>query len=302
MIISGIMPLYPCYDCTDVWAHKERYLLNSDGTQIMDACVPPDLYEPEKGQLWGNPLWRFGIFARKDSKEDVYDSFVNTVGRLLRYFDRIIIDHFRGYTAFGGVRHGEPDARNGKWYKGPGNEIFHYIERKLGLERLPLDVEDLGLITDTVHRNRIEMGYPGMKVFQFAELNKEDNIHHPRHKDPNSIKFIGTHDSATIMEFFFEPSDIPNSPSTKSYLDYVRSNSNEEGDNWKAIDVGFSTESDCALATISDVRGYGRKKGRFNWPGRTRWWNVYLDEREMQKFRDNDVPRLRQINKRHNRD
>ena len=55
---------------------------------------------------------------------------------------------------------------NGEWRRGPRMELFHAFASEFG--ELPVIVEDLGVITSDVVALRRELGYPGMKVLQFA--------------------------------------------------------------------------------------------------------------------------------------
>ena len=299
LTLSGIMPLYPCFDCADVWANKDLFLLDASGFPVKVACVPPDFFEPVKGQLWGNPLWKYGKLS-SNNKEKVYEAFANRLERLLENLDIIEIDHYRGLTAFGAVDFGASDARDGKWIQGPGNELFHYLEERLGKSRLPFEAEDLGLITPKVHRDRIKMGYPGMKVFQIANINDKTDIHHPEHNEPNSVYYLGTHNNTTLKDFLFGKKDNLESGSQQDYINYLEANSSEEGYNWKAIDVALSTKSNTTLLTISDIRNYGNEK-RFNRPGSVGWWKVNLSENEMEKFKYEDAPILKELIEQHKR-
>ncbi len=56
--------------------------------------------------------------------------------------------------------------KKGEWRMGPGVELFKTVQEKLG--NLSIIAEDLGFITDDVRRMLNELGYPGMKVMQFA--------------------------------------------------------------------------------------------------------------------------------------
>ena len=80
--------------------------------------------------------------------------------------DVVRIDHFRGFAAYWEVPAEHETAERGRWAPGPGAELFRVVVEELG--RIPMILEDLGLITPDVEQLRDRLGYPGMKVLQFA--------------------------------------------------------------------------------------------------------------------------------------
>ena len=108
--------------------------------------------------------------------------------------------HFKGFDEYFSIPYGEPTARNGKWKKGPGLELFQAIERKLG--RLDIIAEDLGYITESVRELLKKTGFPGMKVLQFAFDSREESDYLPHNYDRNCVVYTGTHDNDTIKGWF----------------------------------------------------------------------------------------------------
>mgnify|MGYP000379293181 FL=1 len=81
--------------------------------------------------------------------------------------------------------------------QGPGVELFKTVQEKLG--NLSIIAEDLGFITDDVRRMLNELGYPGMKVMQFAFGEDSQNEHLPHNfETSNCIAYTGTHDNETL--------------------------------------------------------------------------------------------------------
>ena len=157
--IIGDIPIFPCWDSADVWANKTMFCLDSKGFPLEVAGVPPD-YFSATGQLWGNPLYDW-----KAHKEDHYRWWVERIRNQLDQVDYVRIDHFRGFEAYWAVPYGEETALNGKWKKGPGEDLFLVIQKALDGE-LPIFAEDLGIITPEVERLR-EMGcHRGMVSMQ----------------------------------------------------------------------------------------------------------------------------------------
>lgn len=63
--IIGDIPLYVALDSADVWAHREEFLLNKDGTPDVVAGCPPDAFS-EDGQKWGNPIYDWDRMEKED--------------------------------------------------------------------------------------------------------------------------------------------------------------------------------------------------------------------------------------------
>ena len=89
-------------------------------------------------------------------------------------------------------------AEKGEWKKGPGAELFKITEKNIG--KLNIIAEDLGFITPEVRNMLDEIGYPGMKVMQFAFDNGKNEFLPHNYKNTNCFVYTGTHDNATCNE------------------------------------------------------------------------------------------------------
>ncbi|TPX56281.1 4-alpha-glucanotransferase [Powellomyces hirtus] len=193
--LVGDIPIFVAYDSADVWAHRQMFKLDKDGKQLAQAGVPPD-YFSATGQLWGNPVYDWTAIAK-----DGYKWWTLRCQRMLALSDIIRIDHFRGFEAAWEVPADHTTAMNGKWVKGPGTAVFKAVDKALG-GRMPVIAEDLGVITAEVNAIRDEMGYPGMKVLQFAwggESKYDPRGDHLPHnlKSHHCVYYTGTHDNNT---------------------------------------------------------------------------------------------------------
>ena len=45
----------------------------------------------------------------------------------MKLYDKVRIDHFRGFDEYWSVPYGDETAENGKWEKGPGIELFKVL-------------------------------------------------------------------------------------------------------------------------------------------------------------------------------
>lgn len=189
--IIGDMPIYVSYDSVEAWANPELFCFDKDKKPIAVAGCPPDDFA-KTGQLWGNPLYDWEYHKKTN-----YKWWVQRLKFSSEIYDIVRIDHFRGFESYYTIPYGSKTAVKGKWKKGPGAALFKEAERKLG--KLNIIAEDLGFITDDVREMLAAVGYPGMKVTQFAFGNGGKSEHLPHNYDnSNCIAYTGTHDNETL--------------------------------------------------------------------------------------------------------
>lgn len=252
--IIGDIPIFVALDSADVWANKKLFQLDTKGYPTSVAGVPPD-YFSETGQLWGNPLYDWDYH-----KETSYQWWIKRVKRQLTLTDYLRIDHFRGFEAYWSVPAGEETAINGKWVKGPCEDLFNAIEKELG-EDLPIFAEDLGIITPEVEHLRDHFGFPGMKVLQFGFCDMNDHNYIPHfYTTTNCICYTGTHDNDTSMGWYQEQPEI--------VRDRIRRMGNTSGDYVSLDMIRFCMGSIAkyAIFPIQDLLVLG-SEARMNTPG-----------------------------------
>ena len=261
--IIGDIPIYVSADSADSWANRDILTINNEKLEPEHvAGVPPD-YFSETGQLWGNPLYRW-YDSSGTLREDTYSWWKKRVSHAISLCDIIRIDHFRGFDAYWSVEYGRETAVKGKWIKGPGMEFFTRLKDEMG--ELPLIAEDLGLITKRVKELRDAMGFPGMKILQFAFDGGPDNEYLPHNiKTENCILYTGTHDNDTTNGWFYDPEV------TEEKRDYIMEymGMKDWSDfHWRMIREAYASQADLAVIPAQDILGYGREF-RMNTPGTT---------------------------------
>lgn len=192
--IIGDLAIFVAHDSSDVWAHPELFALAPDGRPTVVAGVPPD-YFSRTGQRWGNPLYRWDVLASKG-----YAWWIERVRQTRMLVDIIRLDHFRGFEAYWEIPESEPTAERGRWVPGPGPALFRAIEAALG--EVPFIAEDLGLITPEVRSLQRELGFPGMRVLQFAFGSDAANEYLPHNFVRECLVYTGTHDNNTTRGWF----------------------------------------------------------------------------------------------------
>ncbi len=264
--IVGDVPIYVDRDSADVWANRSLFQLRPDGSPRVVAGVPPD-YFSETGQLWGNPLYDWEQLAATN-----YTWWVDRMERTLQLCDRVRIDHFRAFAAYWEVPAEAPDARTGRWVRGPGVAFFTALRAALG--ELPLLAEDLGDVDKAVHALRDEVGLPGMRVLQFGFDGDYANLHHPRNCPENSYCYTGTHDNDTILGWW---TSLDEATRHRVRVDL---SSNGEQIVFELIKACFATPSRVAIVPMQDLLGLG-SDARMNRPGvvEGNWrWKMHDDE------------------------
>ncbi len=263
--IVGDIPIFVAYDSADVWAHPELFYLDEKGHTTVVAGVPPD-YFSATGQYWGNPLYRWDVLASSG-----YVWWVERFRNVFRLYDLVRLDHFRGFAAYWEVPvNEEQTAANGRWVKGPGVQFFQAIKDALGDQ--PIIAEDLGVITPDVVEIRESMGFPGMRVLQFAfgafETDATDP-YLPHNFAHNTVVYTGTHDNDTTASWYRTASEKEKS-NALHYLDLDdHSDQVDMGPvvAWKLVRLAFSSVANTAIVPLQDLLGIGNE-ARMNLPGR----------------------------------
>ena len=195
--IIGDIPIYTAYDSVDVWAAPHLFQLDENLCPTNVAGCPPDGFSKE-GQLWGNPLYRW-----ERHKEDGFKWWIKRLENCFKLYDAVRIDHFRGFDEYYSIPYGSKNAVKGEWLKAPGRELFREVYNVLG-ER-DIIAEDLGFITNSVKELLSECGFPGMKVFEFAFDERDENGsdgYLPHNYPDNSVAYTATHDNEPVTSWF----------------------------------------------------------------------------------------------------
>ncbi len=227
-----------------------------------DQCVggaPPDAFS-SLGQLWGNPVYDWRAL-----REQGYSWWVQRLRRNVALFDSARLDHFRAFVSYWAVPVGAPDARSGRWRRGPGIALFDAFRSALG-DDLPVVVEDLGVITAAVEALRDQLGLPGMLVLQFGFGPGADRFspHAPVNHQARRVVYTGTHDHDTAAGWYASaPAGV------RGRFDRACSAAgiNEPEPWWRMVRLCLASRAAVAIFQAQDVLGLG-SEARTNYPGR----------------------------------
>ena len=266
--IVGDLPIFVAQDSADVWCRPDLFALDEHGRPTVVAGVPPD-YFSQTGQRWGNPLYRWDRHEAEG-----YGWWIARLRHAFTLFDVLRIDHFRGFAASWEIPAADPTAEHGRWMPGPGRSLFDAAAAALGPR--PIIAEDLGLITPDVDQLRDALGFPGMRILQFAFGGEQPETHQPQRYPENCVVYTGTHDNDTTVGWHTSAAG-PDSTCTPEQLaaerHHVRSvlGCDGAGINWDMISLAFCTPARTAIVPLQDVLGLG-SEARMNVPGRA-WGN-----------------------------
>ncbi len=263
--IMGDMPIYVAYDSCDVWANRDLFQLDKDGSPTAVAGCPPD-YFSEDGQLWGNPLYDW-----KRMKTDDFAWWSARMSHMLTLFDGVRIDHFRGLESYWSIPADAETAKAGHWVKGPGKpfikrmyEVAAEVEAVTGQPAV-IVAEDLGEATPALEKFVKDSGFPNMHVIQFAFDGDPKNTHLPHNYHANSVAYTGTHDNNTLLGFIWELDDVTRRE-VLAYCGYSSENWDTPEAYRAVMRTLFASVANLAILPIQDVLGYGADT-RMNIPG-----------------------------------
>jgi 4-alpha-glucanotransferase len=281
--LIGDIPIYVALDSADVWSNQELFKIDPQTLEPLQvAGVPPD-YFSETGQRWGNPVYKWKTDNGKINNK-LYDWWLARFRLIFSLMDLVKIDHFRGFEAFWEIPAREKTATKGRWVKGPGKSFFTCIKAKLKV--WPIIAEDLGVITPPVEKIRDQLGFPGMRVLQFAFESDEKNPYLPHNfEQRNTIVYTGTHDNNTTLGWFM------GDKLSESTRDRIRRYLNSYDDSrisWEFIRLAMSSIAALAIIPLQDILGFGEdcqmnrpgtQSGNWRWRCAPRFMNEEVERR-----------------------
>ncbi len=255
--IIGDMPIYVSYQSADVWANQKIFKLDKSRRPVFKSGVPPDLFS-KTGQLWGNPVYKWQVLKEQD-----YHWWIERMRQNLKLYDIFRIDHFRGFVKFWQVPGGDKTAMNGKWIKGPGEDLFNTLYKYLPSAQII--AEDLGFITSDVRELVKKLNLPGMKILHFAFSDTSGkNPYLPHNHIENCIVYPGTHDNNTTIGWFEKELKANQKKALFEYLGHKFSGRELP---WVLIRMAMASVAETAIIPMQDLLGLG-PEARMNYPAK----------------------------------
>lgn len=290
--IMGDTPLYLAYDSVEVWKYgNELFDMGLDRSPNAVAGCPPDAFSDD-GQLWGNPVYDW-----EKMKQNGYAWWKGRIADCFKIYDILRIDHFRGFDRYWKVPPKDKTARGGHWADGPKAKLFEDILDK------QIVAEDLGVLDEGVYKLMKDVGYPGMKILEFAFDGSPDNEHKPSNYKTNFVCYTGTHDNMPLLQHFKDMDEwgkktfvadlkdeceklnvTPDCTTPESVVDTV-------------VELAFASKADTVIIPVQDLLRLGGES-RMNLPSTVSPdnWSFRLKEGELDKVL---ATRLTQLGKKY---
>lgn len=264
--LVGDLPIFISHHSADVWAHRELFQLDEGGLPIVVAGVPPD-YFSETGQKWNTVLYNWAEHEKSN-----WTWWRMRMARMLRLYDVVRIDHFRGFHSAWAVPREAENGIIGQWQEAPKEKIIEQLIEVAGDESRII-AEDLGIIPQEVIDLRLKFNLKGMAVLQFGfDEDYTTSPHHPSNISAMQVTYTGTHDNDTTLGWW----NAAKEPTRQRVIELIGDN-NDIVDSM--IDLATNCNSDLCIIPLQDILGLdsaarmnipgveqGNWRWRFSWP------------------------------------
>lgn len=262
--LFGDLPIFVGKEGLDTHSFSECFKLDQDKQPQVVTGAPPDYFSP-KGQVWNTPNYNWDYLA-----ETKFEWWTERMRYHQKLFDLIRIDHFIGLVNVWEVPYGAKDAIGGQWVKSRGRELLEAIDKNC--PDIHLVAEDLGELSDQVHRLRDDYKLASMRVFQFAFGDDDDqNIHLPKNVSKHCVYYTGTHDNQTLKQWLDSLTDIE-----QRRLQERKIEATTKG----VLQAFYQTVAEMVITPTQDILELG-EKARMNVPGTLeKNWQWRMSEQE----------------------
>ena len=264
--LIGDLPIFISHHSADVWAHRELFQLDENGLPIVVAGVPPD-YFSEMGQKWNTVLYNWA-----EHEKDNWTWWRMRMARMLRLYDVVRIDHFRGFHSAWAVPREEENGIIGQWQEAPKEKIIEQLIEVAGDESRII-AEDLGIIPQEVIDLRLKFNLKGMAVLQFGfDEDYTTSPHHPSNISTMQVTYTGTHDNDTTLGWWNSTKET----TRQRVIELIGDNNDIVG---SMIDLATKCNSELCIIPLQDILGLdsaarmnipgveqGNWRWRFSWP------------------------------------
>lgn len=249
--IIGDVPFYVGLDSLDVWQNQKYFEITEEGKPLLIAGVPPDAFS-DKGQRWGNPIYKWSEIEKDDFK-----FWIDRLRYNAKLYDIVRLDHFRAFDTYWQIDAKNDTAIIGEWIPAPGYKLFDIIEKEL--KDVEFIAEDLGTMMPGVYKLRDHYDLKGMVIIQ-ENLRPWEN--HFIEATANSAAYPGTHDNKTLFQWYGEL-DKSQQESIKDYFKTLGINHGDIREDF--FDYVMGMESEYVIISLADILGIGQE-ARINEP------------------------------------
>lgn len=188
----------------EVWANREIFNLNPDGTQIDQGGAPPSATSAI-GQLWGNATYKVDYENNLPATDPTIQWWVKRLSRASKLTSgKVRLDHFIGFAEPYIIAADAVDGTAGWRVEGMGSRLFDPLVNSFGQD-MPFYPEDLGTMTDATPELRdkynllsTSLAVRGLtKQLLLGDYDVSNN--NPDNYNASTVAFSGNHDSPTLI-------------------------------------------------------------------------------------------------------
>lgn len=263
--IIGDLPHFLGYDSDSVYLHPEIFLVDKRNLVTSVAGFPPDEFKKE-GQKWGYPLYDWDYLKLRG-----YKWWNTRISKGLLMFDKIKLNHFRGFYEVYAIPFRSKNAKKGKFIEVPGYDFI----KSLDLND-KLIASCLGTYDKEIAEFAKKCEIPELHVVLPNLFNKDKFIEEllPTNIESNSYVYLENHDHLAFKGM------IENS--SKEEIEFARFKIFEEARklniefkedisnyelSYLLIEILFKSDIEHVTLTLQDILFLG-SESRINTPGK----------------------------------
>ena len=262
--IIGEIPHFLSYDSDAMYITPELFLIDKRNIPIYVVGFPPDNFRKE-GQKWGYPLFDWHYMEMSNYK---WWRYRLDLAKL--FYDRIKLNHFRGFYKIYAVNFRSKNGKKGIYLKGPGINFINDIKKEY-----PLIANDLGIYSEDVNEFVRETGLPSIRtIFEnFFATKYFSESFLPSNIGENTYLYLGNHDNLPMKGLIESLNEEENkigeerifSEAKKLNLKVPRPLSLFEKTRFM-FELAFASKAKHVSLTMQDILFHG-KEARMNEPG-----------------------------------
>lgn len=263
--IIGDLPHFLGYDSDAMYFNPELFMVDKRNLVTFVAGFPPDNFN-SKGQKWGYPIYDWEYMRINN-----YKWWKKRLARASILFDRVKLNHFRGFNEIYAIPFRVKNAKKGKFIDGPKETFFKMVGADI-----TLIASSLGTHSDEVEEFVTKCNLPSLKVlmpalFDFATFPDLTNL------KEDIYLYLGNHDNFPIKSKLEEMDNNKVLLKKSELLNYIKEECEKENvpyfdgafSNYdiafKLIELIYASNAIHVSLTLQDML-YKGKESRMNIP------------------------------------
>lgn len=262
--IIGEVPHFLSYDSDSMYMNPELFVIDKRNIPTYVVGFPPDNFRKD-GQKWGYPLYDWDYMKMNNYKWWRY-----RLDSAKLSYDRIKLNHFRGFYKIYAVNFRSKNARKGIYLKGPGLDFVNDIKKEY-----TLIANNLGTYSKEISDFAEQTGLPTLSVVFgnfFATKFFADSFL-PSNVNENTYLYLDNHDNLPMKGLLetlteeekalgekriIEEAEKLNVPLKKGMSLFEKTRF--------LFELAFASKADHVTLTMQDILFQG-KESRMNEPG-----------------------------------